>query len=126
MNALFRQKGVDMTGASEVIDATVFTELRESTGAEFVVELVDAFLDEAPQLLAQMRQALADGDAATFRRAAHSLKSNGQTFGAAEFAGLARELEQGGAAGQNATSLDRLEALFAGTAAALKELCHER
>jgi HPt (histidine-containing phosphotransfer) domain-containing protein len=115
-----------MTGASEAIDAAVFAELQQSTGAEFVVELVDAFLDEAPQLLAQMRQALARGDAASLRRAAHSLKSNGQTFGAAEFAALARELEQGGTAAVSPGALERLEALFARAAAALQELCHER
>ena len=66
---------------------------RHTTGAEFVGELVDTFLEEAPGMLAELRSARADGNAERFRRAAHSLKSNGNTFGALSLAALARELE---------------------------------
>ena len=41
-------------------------------------------------------RALAAGDAERFRRAAHSLKSNSNTFGALALGALARELELGG------------------------------
>ena len=75
------------------IDTTVFNELREATGEDFVRELVQTFLDEAPTLLAALRAAIAPGDAAAFRRAAHSLKSNGNTFGATVLAAQARDLE---------------------------------
>ena len=105
-------------------DAAVFAELQEGTDAEFVVELVDAFLDEAPQLLASMHQALDAGDATAFRRAAHSLESNGQTFGALAFARQARALELGEGEPQGAAGLAQLEALYAPAAARLKELCH--
>jgi HPt (histidine-containing phosphotransfer) domain-containing protein len=47
-----------------------------------VRELVDTFLAEAPSMLADLRESLASGEAERFRRAAHSLKSNGNTFGA--------------------------------------------
>ena len=76
-----------------VIDRAVFAELRDTTGPEFVAELVDTFLQEVPGMLADLRGARESGDAERFRRAAHSLKTNGNTFGALKLAAVARELE---------------------------------
>jgi HPt (histidine-containing phosphotransfer) domain-containing protein len=56
---------------------------------EALVEIVDAFLDEAPVRLAE----ISDGDLQTAGRAAHTLKANGLTFGAAEFASRCQRLE---------------------------------
>jgi HPt (histidine-containing phosphotransfer) domain-containing protein len=78
------------------IDRAAYDELKETAGAEFVVELVDTFLAEAPLMLGDLRSALASGDADRFRRAAHSLKSNSNTFGALRLGALARQLELGG------------------------------
>jgi HPt (histidine-containing phosphotransfer) domain-containing protein len=75
------------------IDISTYNSLKESTGADFIGELVDAFLDDAPALIAQMKSALAEKNAETFRRAAHSMKSNAATFGAMELSALAKELE---------------------------------
>ena len=75
------------------IDPAVYRELQATTGVEFVAELVDTFLEEAPGMLAELRSARADGNAEQFRRAAHSLKSNANTFGAVCLADQARELE---------------------------------
>lgn len=80
------------------IDPAVFSELRDSTGSEFVRELIDTFLQEAPAMLAELRDTLARGDADRFRRAAHSLKSNANTFGALELGHLAKDLELAGVA----------------------------
>lgn len=79
-----------------MIDPTTFAELQATTGADFVVELVDTFAEEAPQMLAEMRAAHAAAAAERFRRAAHSLKSNSSTFGATRLAEMARALELGG------------------------------
>ena len=106
-----------------VIDPATFAELQGAAGAEFVSELVGTFLEEAPGMLADLRAALAVRDAERFRRAAHSLKSNGLTFGAGTLAAMARELELGGLAADT-TRLDALEREYDRTAAALKELCH--
>src|SRR6185295_19093286 len=65
-----------------VIDKAVYAELEDTAGAEFVVELVNTFLEEAPGMLAELRSARAENHADRFRRAAHSLKSNSDTFGA--------------------------------------------
>lgn len=110
--------------SSPVIDPQVFAELQDNTGADFVIELVDTFLDEAPQLLVQMRQAHAAGDADGFRRAAHSLKSNGNTFGALAFAAQARRLELSALGEVEAGMLAALEAAFQEAAARLRELSH--
>ena len=79
-----------------MIDTQTFAELQDNAGSDFVVELVDTFAEEAPLLLAEMRSSFASGATDTFRRAAHSLKSNSNTFGASALAELARSLELGG------------------------------
>ena len=48
----------------------------------YLVELIDTFLEEAPQLLAELHGYIEGGDAAGVRRIAHSLKSNGLDLGA--------------------------------------------
>jgi HPt (histidine-containing phosphotransfer) domain-containing protein len=78
---------------AETIDRSALAILSDSVGEEFVGELIDTFKDEAPGLLEGMRQAELAGDADRFRRAAHSLKSNANTFGATRLAKLAMELE---------------------------------
>jgi PAS domain S-box-containing protein len=75
------------------VDDAAFESLRELGGDEFVAEVVDAFLADAPTLLATLRSSLADRDADELRRAAHTLKSNGATLGAHRFSELCRELE---------------------------------
>lgn len=112
---------------STVIDPATFAELQEATGADFVTELVGTFLEEAPGMLAELRDALAVRDGERFRRAAHSLKSNSQTFGATALGALAREIELRGLADEPArdvASLDALDAAFDQAAAALQELAH--
>jgi HPt (histidine-containing phosphotransfer) domain-containing protein len=112
--------------AQPTIDRATFDELKETAGAEFAVELVDTFLTEAPTMLADLRRAYSAADAATFRRAAHSLKSNGNTFGARTFATMAKELELGGIAPVQAAGgapLDALDGEYARVAVALEELC---
>ncbi len=108
-----------------VIDKATFGELQDAAGAEFVTELVGTFLEEAPGLLAELRSALAASDADRYRRAAHSIKSNGLTFGAFAFGALAREIELRGLAADaahDAAALDLLDAAYARVAVALAEL----
>jgi HPt (histidine-containing phosphotransfer) domain-containing protein len=75
------------------IDLNTFNVLKETTGADFIGELIEAFLEDAPNLIAQLHTALASQDADSFRRAAHSMKSNAATFGAMELSALCKELE---------------------------------
>ena len=76
-----------------LIDQATFNELKQMSGADFINELIDAFLDDAPNMIQNMRTALDKKDIESFRRNAHSLKSNANTFGATELGTLSKELE---------------------------------
>lgn len=108
--------------SENLIDQATFAALQEAAGTEFVAELVGTFLEEAPGMLAELRKAQASGAADAFRRAAHSLKSNSNTFGATRLGELARDLELGGLIADTGP-LDALEAEYRRVAAALKEKC---
>jgi HPt (histidine-containing phosphotransfer) domain-containing protein len=113
--------------AEPTIDLATFEELKETAGAEFVQELVDTFLVEAPSMLDELRRALAAHDVDQFRRAAHSLKSNSNTFGALALAAMAKDLELSAAEQANkadARPLDALALEYSRVAAALTELRH--
>ncbi len=113
--------------ANETINHVTFQELRDSAGEDFVKELVGTFLEEAPGMLAELRSARVESNVERFRRAAHSLKSNGNTFGASRLAALARELELKGLdadPARDTAALAALEAEYERAAAALKDLCH--
>ena len=110
-----------------VIDPTTFADLQETAGAEFVAELVGTFLEEAPGMLAELRDARAAADGGRFKRAAHSMKSNCQTFGALGLGAMARALEIQGLnadPARDAAALAALDAAYAQVAAALTELTH--
>ena len=107
-----------------VIDPHTFDELQANAGADFVIELVDTFAEEAPQLLAELRSAFTAGAAERFRRAAHSLKSNGNTFGATKLATLARALELEGLPADTA-AIDALAPEVDTAVAALKALARQ-
>jgi PAS domain S-box-containing protein len=94
------------------LDDGALGNLRDLGGDEFLGEVIDAFLADAPGLLATLRRSLDSQNSEELRRAAHTLKSNGATLGAAEFAELCRTLEQRAKAGEldGASELvDRIE-----------------
>ncbi|MFF4369293.1 Hpt domain-containing protein [Streptomyces sp. NPDC001594] len=79
--------------AALVLNPVTVRELVDSIDAEFAMELMDAFLKDSPRLVADIRQGLGEGDAELVRRSAHTLKSNGWTFGLEQLAPLCQELE---------------------------------
>lgn len=105
-----------------VIDKGIFDELKQMSGAEFINELIDTFLDDAPKLVSEMRAALAAQDADSFRRAAHSLKSNAATFGAVKLAELAKGLELLGKENRLGDTGDKLTLLDEAVRSAGEEL----
>ena len=107
------------------IDPATFAELQAAAGADFVKELIDTFLEEAPAMLRELSDALAAGNAEKFRRAAHSLKSNSHTFGALQLGAMARDLELKGLEHARASAADALSGLteeYERVAAALRGL----
>jgi HPt (histidine-containing phosphotransfer) domain-containing protein len=110
-----------------ILDPAALENLREMAGGdtEFLMDLIDTFLTDAPQMLMDMRQALADGNAALLRRSAHSLKSNSAEFGATALSALCRELEelaQAGALDGVSEKITQAEAEYAKTQAALEKM----
>jgi HPt (histidine-containing phosphotransfer) domain-containing protein len=95
----------DANGGSEAaeyvsLDDGALKNLRDLGGDEFLGEVIDAFLADAPELVATLRRSLDEGSSEELRRAAHTLKSNGATLGASEFAELCRTLEARAKAGK--------------------------
>jgi len=104
-----------------VIDINTFNALKESTGDDFIIELINTFLEDTPSQLEQLRNALAAQDAEAFRRAAHTIKSNAATFGAHQLAAQARELEMMGRENNLATG-NQLQALEEAAEQVMNEL----
>ena len=78
------------------LDRTALAKLQEVVGGDpaDVAELIDSFLDEAPDLLAAIGRAHAAGDVAALKRAAHSLKSAAREFGAMALADACDRIER--------------------------------
>jgi HPt (histidine-containing phosphotransfer) domain-containing protein len=113
---------------SSVIDLPTFEALKESMGADYINELVQAYFEEAPQLLASLQQALAGQDCELFRQAAHSIKSTSNSFGALELGALALELEIMGRAASLEGAPAKVQALvedYSAVKTRLEELCHD-
>ena len=81
-----------------IIDLATYNQLKELMGADFVEELVDTYNVETGALIEQLHQAFASGEAASFGRYAHSIKSSSASLGAMVFSQQARELEMMGKA----------------------------
>jgi HPt (histidine-containing phosphotransfer) domain-containing protein len=109
----------------DVLDQDALERLRASAGDDqFVVQLVNTFLRDAPALLETLRGSLEDEQASELRRAAHTLKSNARVFGATRLAELCQELEtraQQGAPVGATELLSGIEGEYARVAGALQE-----
>ena len=84
-----------------LIDPVAWAGLLESVGgdADFIAELMQAYFDDSPRLLAAMQEAFSAGNAEDLRRAAHSLKSSSANFGALRLSQKCKQLEDMGKAG---------------------------
>jgi CheY-like chemotaxis protein/HPt (histidine-containing phosphotransfer) domain-containing protein len=77
------------------IDPAALQNLRELVGDDeaFLKELINTFLQDAPNLVEDMGRAIKAGDAPALRLAAHTLKSNSADFGAMKLSDLSKTLE---------------------------------
>lgn len=85
--------------APPVLDTPTFRRLVGSFGEEFVGQLVDAFLEDSPQLIESLHRSLDEGEASELRRAAHTLKSHAHTFGFPRLVQPCQDAEDLGATG---------------------------
>jgi PAS domain S-box-containing protein len=92
--------------AGPVIDPSALEGLRSALGddREAFLEILAAYLEDTPKLLAALREALRQGQAEAFTRAAHTLKSSSATLGAMSLASVAAQLEAAGRGGEVSTA----------------------
>ncbi len=105
----------------EILNQETVDSLRE-LGEDFCADLVNTFLESSREEIIRIRRGFQEEDAEKIEKAAHSLKGACLGQGAAEMAGICRELERRGAGGELAGSGDlirRLEESFQRTRRAL-------
>ncbi len=79
-----------------ILDPTVIEGLRELGGEDdpgLLMELVEMFLDDAPNRIKEIEQSMAEGDLDTMRRAAHTLKSSAANMGSIVLSNICAEME---------------------------------
>lgn len=89
---------------------------------ELLLQVIDAFLQEAPQQMRALRSAVAARDAATVRRAAHTLKGSLRYFGVRCAFDLALQLEHAGQQNELQDASIAVERLDASLVLVLDEL----
>ena len=109
-----------------LLDETVIAGLQDLVEADptLIDDLLETFEEQAPQLLAQIREGLATTDAELVRRAAHTLKGSSANLGASTLADLASQVERvgkDGLAADPSALVDQIEALLPRVGAALRE-----
>lgn len=80
--------------AAAPIERRILVQLLEDIGGDTaaLAGLLSAYLDDTPQILREMEQAIATSDAAALVMAAHTLKSTSASIGAIRLAALCEEL----------------------------------
>ena len=81
-----------------VVDADALERLLRIGGQPFLLEMIELFLENAPERLSAARRALEEGDGPALYRAAHSLKSTAGNLGAQRLQAVAERLEARAAA----------------------------
>jgi HPt (histidine-containing phosphotransfer) domain-containing protein len=107
-----------------LIDPQEWENFKSIADPAIMVELLDAFLSDSPQLIDQMHAGLSTGNIEIVRRAAHSLKSNSASFGGKRLANASRELEmiaKGGTLDGAGSKLAEVELEYASLSAFLVE-----
>lgn len=93
--------------ARDLLDQAALERLHRIGGQDFLVEMIDLFLEHAPQRLATARTAHGDADIGTVYRAAHSVKSTAANLGASALQAAAARVEEEAAA-ENMVSIAAL------------------
>lgn len=106
------------------IDAATFDQTLEMVGGDlgFLGELVAEYRTDGAMRVADMRAALAAGDAESLRRAAHTLKGSSASLGANDLADACRVVETAAREGRLDDLGPKVDAIAADLEAALSAL----
>ena len=110
----------------KVIDTRHLDQLKELIGGsqESLNELVETFLMEGDEIIADMNTSVPNRDLDLLRRSAHSFKSSAQDFGALELSKLSASLESQCRAQWPADDIEQIQQIsksFQAAASALRE-----
>ena len=99
----------------EVLDQATLESLMDSVGgdAEFMAELIDTYVADAPQQLEALNASLAAGDVDGLVRPAHTLKSSSASLGALRLTERCRQLELTAKAGSLDGATESIEGIAA-------------
>ena len=95
------------------MDRDALERLRELGGSDLVSDLAETFLRDAPVRLAELRRAVEAGDADLVERSAHALRGSSASMGATQLAKFCAGLQDAGARGDRAQSIELLGRLEA-------------
>ncbi len=112
--------------SQNVIDPQAIDGLRalNPDDPQFLRELIDLFVQDVPERIAEIEQALTTRDALLLTRAAHTIKGSCSNFGATNLHRISHDMEMQGKAAaftEAAASLVTLRAEFALVADVLKQ-----
>ena len=99
----------------EVLDQATLESLMDRVGgdAEFMAELIDTYVADAPQQLEALNASLAIGDVDGLVRPAHTLKSSSASLGALRLTERCRQLELTAKAGSLDGATESIEGIAA-------------
>jgi len=89
--------GSKSTQIEHVLDERILNDLRDLGGQDdpgLLAELIDIFLHDAPQRMAEIASGLKSGDLKTVERAAHTLKSSSANIGALGLSNICKRMEE--------------------------------
>jgi HPt (histidine-containing phosphotransfer) domain-containing protein len=110
------------TNESAVLDLSAALKATEGD-IDLLRDVVDAFLEEYPTLLAELERALGTRDTTTIRRASHTLRGSLRLFGDAISRELAERLEGMGVTGELDHARSTYQALQHSLDNLRKQLC---
>lgn len=100
--------------SDEIIDREILQGIRDIAGDQadaLLQELIQNYLDDAPQSLRQIKEAIVQCDATQLEESAHALRSISLNLGATKFAKICQSLEFMGRAGHTNGANDLLNQL---------------
>lgn len=99
----------------QVLDQATIESLMDSVGgdAEFIAELIDTYVVDAPEQVDALKASLAASDIQGLVRPAHTLKSASASLGALGLAERCRQLELAANAGSLEGAADSIEGIAA-------------
>jgi CheY-like chemotaxis protein len=100
----------DEAGVEPDLDETMLATLEAAMPAKQLAELYALALRDTRKRVASMRESLAGGEDAAFRREAHAIKGGAAMLGARAVAGLARQMEEAGISEDASRLLEELMA----------------